>query len=498
MRMPVPSVFWTQRRSAGVTTTMRVHRMRALIGVVALSVAAAALTRAHTRQPDLAHPDIFLFRAALDEDDDTAAAALDEIAAHWRDGYTGIVLDIVRFLVPPGPDLTADERRSARVWQRLMDFLELRTNQRFAGSTVQVQQWMWEQPYDPHPDYAFFKGAWYAQIDPEFERFFPAGARSTIRLDEIDWGGVGVNGIPPLVYAPHVPAPEASYLDDEHIVFGIAAGGATRAYPQRILARHEMALDRLGGTELTIVYCTMCGTVIPYDSVVDGRHIVFGTSGLLFRSNKLMFDEETRSLWNTFEGVPVVGSLVGSGIRLRHRSVVTTTWGEWRRMHPGTTVLSLDTGHQLDYSEGSAYRDYFSHDDLWFSVPELDDRLGNKDAVLVMLLEDADGTRRPLAVAVEFLRARAVHMQRHAGRHLAIVTSGDGANRVYDAGSATFERVVGDDALMVMDARGERWRVTEDALVHTADATRRAPRVAAQRAFWFGWYAQFPDTRLIK
>ena len=51
---------------------------------------------------------------------------------------------------------------------------------------------------------------------------------------------------------------------------------------------------------------------------------------------------------------------------------------------------------------------------------------------------------------------------------------------------------------MVMDARGERWRVTEDALVHTADATRRAPRVAAQRAFWFGWYAQFPDTRLIK
>ncbi len=74
-----------------------------------------------------------------------------------------------------------------------------------------------------------------------------------------------------------------------------------------------MALDRLGDTELTVVHCTLCGTVIPYDSVVDGRHLVFGTSGLLYRSNKLMFDEDTRSLWNTFEGVPVVGSLVGSG-----------------------------------------------------------------------------------------------------------------------------------------------------------------------------------------
>ena len=26
----------------------------------------------------------------------------------------------------------------------------------------------------------------------------------------------------------------------------------------------------------------------------------------------------------------------------------------------------------------------------------------------------------------------------------------------------------------------------------------RLPRVAAQRAFWFGWYAQFPETELIK
>ncbi len=477
---------------------MRVSCLTVLAGVIALSAAVTAVTQAHARQADLAHPDIFLFRAALNDDDDTAAAALDEIAAHWRDGYAGVLLDIVRFLVPPAPDQTPAERASARVWRRLMDFLEARTAQRFGGSTQRVQEWMWEQPYDPHPDYAFFKGAWYAQIDPEFERFFPAGARSTIRLDEIDWGGVGVNGIPPLVSPAHVTADEAGYLDDAHIVFGIAAGGETRAYPKRILARHELALDRLGDTELTIVYCTLCGTVIPYESVVDGRHIVFGTSGLLFRSNKLMFDEETRSLWSTFEGVPVVGSLVGSGMRLRHRSVVTTTWGEWRRMHPGTTVLSLDTGHQLDYSEGAAYRDYFSHDDLWFAVPEPDDRLANKDEVLVMLLEDAGGVRRPLAVAVEFLEAREVQMVEHAGRRLVIVSSAAGANRVYDAEAATFDRVEGDDGLMVIDATGARWRVTEDALVHTVDATRRASRVAAQRAFWFGWHAQFPDTRLIK
>jgi hypothetical protein len=50
----------------------------------------------------------------------------------------------------------------------------------------------------------------------------------------------------------------------------------------------------------------------------------------------------------------------------------------------------------------------------------------------------------------------------------------------------------------VVDRAGARWRVTEEALISAADPTRRLARVAAFRAFWFGWYAQFPDTRLIK
>ena len=139
-----------------------------------------------------------------------------------------------------------------------------------------------------------------------------------------------------------MPADEASYLEDGHVVFGVVAGGEARAYPKRIMGWHEMAIDRLGGVELTIVYCTLCGTAIPYESILDGRHVRFGTSGLLYRSNKLMFDHGTWSLWNTIMGEPVVGPLVGTGVRLTHRAVVTTTWGEWRRMHPGTTVLSLE------------------------------------------------------------------------------------------------------------------------------------------------------------
>ena len=150
---------------------------------------------------------------------------------------------------------------------------------------------------------------------------------------------------------PFQPA-EATWLRDGHIVFGIVINGQARAYPKRILAWHEMALDRVGGVDLTIVYCTLCGTVIPYESGVRGRRFAFGTSGLPYRSNKLMFDEETRSLWSSLEGVPVVGTLVDSGLQLPFRSVVTTTWGEWKQDHPATTVLSLETGYERNYARG--------------------------------------------------------------------------------------------------------------------------------------------------
>ena len=239
--------------------------------------------------------------------------------------------------------------------------------------------------------------------------------------------------------------------------------------------------------------------MIPFESVVGGRHVRFGTSGLLYRSNKLMFDHETRSLWNTFEGVPVVGPLVGSGLQATHRSVVTTTWGEWRRMHPDTTVLSVETGHERNYGEGVAYRDYFNTDRLMFAVPDRDDPsdLDNKDEVLTLLANDDSGWRQPLAISADYLEDHRVFHTDHVGRSLVVLTTREGANRVYDVGTVRFARLVERD-LEVEDETGRRWRVTEDALRPVEGEGPTLPRVAAQRAFWFGWYAQFPDTQLIE
>lgn len=326
-------------------------------------------------------------------------------------------------------------------------------------------------------------------------RFF-ASPTTTIRLDEVDWGGVRVNGIPPLDHPRAIPAAAATYLRDSHVVFGLVVDGVARAYPKRILAWHEMALDRMGQTELAIAYCTLCGTVIPYKSVVGGVHRTFGTSGLLYRSNKLMFDRESMSLWSTLDGRPVIGELAGAPLQLDALPIVTTTWGEWKASHPSTTVLSIDTGHARDYSEGAAYRDYFETDRLMFRVPTVDARLKNKDEVLGVLVPAVGGGRQALAIAATYLARTRVHHQTVEGRDLVVLTSPRGANRVYDTGSVRIASWI--DDMSVRDLTGRRWRVTEEALVPDSPNGRPLARVPAFRAFWFGWYAQFPDTILVK
>ncbi len=224
-----------------------------------------------------------------------------------------------------------------------------------------------------------------------------------------------------------------------------------------------------------------------YQTEFAGQHYELGTSGFLYRSNKLMYDHGTESMWSTLQGEPVVGPLVGKGIKLERGHVVTTTWGEWKNQHPDTLVLSLDTGHDRDYGEGVAYKEYFSNDKLMFQVTQRDDRLKNKDQV-VALRDDTE----QLAVAAKFLNENPVYHDQLGEKRFVILTTAGGANRVYESGQHQFVQWNGTD--QVTDDQGKVWQVTEQAI--TQNETR-LDRMPSHRAFWFGWYAQFPNTRLV-
>ena len=378
--------------------------------------------------------------------------------------------------------------------QKVISLLEEKTGQNFGSDMNQWYFWLWNQPEAISSDYANFKANIYRNIDPKFDRYFRDRQTSAkIRLDEIRWGGVVQDGIPPLRNPKMLAANQASYLDETNVVFGIEVNGDARAYPKRILAWHEMFVDTVGGEEIAGVYCTLCGTVIPYKTTFKGKRYQLGTSGFLYRSNKLMYDKSTQSLWNTIKGEPVLGPLVDKGIALEHLRVVTTTWGEWKRRHPATTVLSPDTGHQRDYGEGAAYSQYFASHQLMFNTPFADKRLKNKQEVLALRFPASP--KQQLAIDTAFLNKNPLYKNNVGRQKLLILTDRSGANRVYDPKSVDFISYDRDSTLT--DKQGRRWVLSENDLTEERTG-QRLPALPYHRAFWFGWHATYPETRLIK
>ena len=106
------------------------------------------------------------------------------------------------------------------------------------------------------PGYAGWKGVLLslAVDDPAFQRFLKPDVPSRIRLDEVVWGGVKVDGIPALEQPAVIPAADARYLEDDEFVAAASLGGEQRAWPLRIIDWHEMVNDVVGGEPITLSY----------------------------------------------------------------------------------------------------------------------------------------------------------------------------------------------------------------------------------------------------
>jgi hypothetical protein len=431
------------------------------------------------RPPDL-DKTAYAFISLLLQPDLALTEPMNYIEQTWQPTYIAMSLDM----------LSLNRRASVGHW--MYKVLRNKTGQNFGNDLRSWFVWAWNQPEQRHEHYAQFKSYLYRLIDPLFAGYFDDQRQTDIRLDEVRWGGVAQDGIPPLRSPKMISVGEADYLEDGNVVFGIEINGDARAYPKRILAWHEMFIDEIGGTEFAGVYCTLCGAVILYQTNYRGVNHALGTSGFLYRSNKLMYDQKTQSLWSTTRGEPVIGPLVGQSIQLQRSYVVTTTWGEWRRRHPSSSVLSLDTGHSRNYDEGAAYRDYFATDELMFNVPKIDTRLNNKDEVLALIFpKHSDIT---LAIHAEFLADHPVYYDSVGPISLVVLTDTSGANRVYQSESTKFDSY--DQDRLAVDSEGNQWVMTEDALTSTDG--EKLDRLPAHRAFWFGWYAIHNETRLVQ
>jgi hypothetical protein len=351
----------------------------------------------------------------------------------------------------------------------------------------------------PAPGYLAWKGELFGRIDPHYRDLFAPGTPLRIRPEEILWGGVKLDGIPSLDDPPRVEATATRELEERERIFGVSLGGEHRAYPLRYLSWHEMLNDVVGGEPVTVSYCTLCGSGLAFSAKApDGGRRTFGTSGLLYRSNKLMLDRETKTLWSQMTGEAVLGPLAAKPERLAILPMTLTTWGEWRTLHPDTTVLQLDARYgarwNYRYTPGAAN---LAREGVTFPLWKKSRLLPDGEEVFGLALQDT-----AKAWPVTKLLAQRVVSDRVGEVDVVLIGAPDsGSVRAYRRDGHTFrpnaeaaETELLPDALI--DEAGRSWRLTEESLVPppAAEGAAPLPRLPGHVALWFAWFGFHPQT----
>ena len=238
-----------------------------------------------------------------------------------------------------------------------------------------------------------------------------------------------------------------------------------------------------------------------YSAKIDGEPTTFGTSGMLYRSNKLMYDRKTESLWSQLTGEPVVGPLVGAGLRLEFFPSELTTWAQWAADHPQTTVISNETDvYPADFyvpesDPAAIYFEYFNSPDTMFPVPSRNDSMVAKQVVLGLRIGEASK-----AYPVGAVQAERVINDVVGGRAVVIIGSAtsEGA-RVYERGTHVFTLGPAAEGMpelprTLVGGGSGRWRVEEAALI--GEGGEQLARIPTHMAFWHGWFSFHPDTEL--
>ncbi len=319
-------------------------------------------------------------------------------------------------------------------------------------------------------------------------------------------GGPPPDGIPPIDAPTFEVASGVDWLESQEPVMSLTVYGETRAYPLRVMTWHEIVNDTVAGVPLAVTYCPLCNSGVAFERDVNGEVLTFGTSGLLFQDNLVMYDRQSESLWPQLTGEASIG--VRTGEQLVAIPLGTVPWSEFLAAYPDSKVLSQETGFDRPYGKNP----YVGYDeaagDLIFEpTDELDARLLPKERVIGLSGGDTHiAVLRSALVGVDPLQidvgGQGVVMWHELGQNSALdadsITDGKDVGTVgvfdsrVDGEQLTFERV-GD---AVVDTKtASTWNVLGIA-TSGAFAGKQLQTVTHLDTFWFSWVLFNPDTTL--
>ena len=157
---------------------------------------------------------------------------------------------------------------------------------------------------------------------------FEVDALQVVRVTERSSGQATLTNI------KHITAPgnwrESTY------VLGAVVNGQAIAYPLVVLMWHWILNDTVEDQAVVVIFCQLCGSGMLYERSFADRVLTFNASGLLYRYEMLLYDNETKSLWSWGSDSSVAGSLKNTALASIDSKI--TTLKSWLEQNPGSLI----------------------------------------------------------------------------------------------------------------------------------------------------------------
>ena len=346
-------------------------------------------------------------------------------------------------------------------------------------------------------------------LPPEEPPFSTSGwttdfTRHTVPWSEIGSGGPPKDGIPSLNTPIFESIEDAkSWLSDQHPIIVVQHDGEARGYPLSILMWHEIVSDTVGGMPVTITFDPLTYGSAVFKRELDDTTYDFGTTGKLRFSSNIMYDRQTESWWQPFNGKGIVGERATAHLTSIPSQIVSLA--TFTDVYTDSLVLSNETGFRRDYGR-NPYSGYSSTSRPFLFRGELDDRLPAMARVVGVMMDMQ-------IIAFPFSTLETAKVINHElGNIPFVVFHQEGTVDALDASAidasrdigsvAVFNRQLGDQTLtfqvtnegQFQDIETESiWTITGGAIEGSLTGETLGP-VTYLEPFWFAWAAFYPAT----
>lgn len=318
-------------------------------------------------------------------------------------------------------------------------------------------------------------------------------------------------------YVPYVMTPPANpeilppaeadkLISDDEVVIGLALGGEVRAYSRDSIARPHFYCDTIGGAPVIVSYCILCNSGMAFKNELKGKEMNLSCV-TAYNNNIIYRDSNTGNIIQQLDGEVIYGP--DKGEKLDFLPAIMATWGEWKQLHPDTTLYYAPDKTLRDKMVGLMLSMMIPIHKLaarskpWHRIQgKLDTRLPAMSFVYGVELNG-----EACAYSTSFLKDHPVYNDTVGGEPIVVFYDaardlGAIYSRNISGSDLDFEQVAAGaestDTVAVDSQSGSQWGLTGSATDgnYAGQSLRAVPHY--NKIFWFSWALFKDNTRLVE